>query len=591
MSYTNDLDSCWPCIKSGIHDRTGCDVCLESRLGRIFGRGDRRGGDRDEISSRDMDGWLWKSGTKDVAIGSYFIFWDRDDVVVLWVKFASGSLRCVACQVGSDGPCDSCGSDAERLFSDGMANRFSAFLFYSRFSGRDWDLYPIENVTMKLGLIALSGLRLCDAPLLELGLSFPDVQRRAREIQALPSLGLLTLAGMTPAAIEVEYLEIADLDGDLPDRFDAVALSTLTATAKEAWKLADRFREQGVTVILGGLHATLNPEESAKHVDCVLIGEGESVWPEVMEDLLRGSLRKVYDAREKGPFDLAESPMPRFDLLASDRYPRVTVQTQRGCPLSCEFCGASMRLSPKFRVKPVERVMAEIRYAKQWFQRPFIEFADDNTFADKKHGKELMRALRHEKVRWFTETDLSVADDDELLELMRDAGCHQILIGLESPRAERLDRVEQKSNWKYRRVETYLKSIEKIQRQGITVNGCFIVGMDGDGPECFDGIYEFVKASGLYDVQVTLLTPFPGTPLWQRFLREGRLLDPCATERATLFDINYQPTHLSVEELREGFVDLVSRLYAPEFVRYREGRFREQLRAGVAERRVKVAVG
>jgi radical SAM superfamily enzyme YgiQ (UPF0313 family) len=440
---------------------------------------------------------------------------------------------------------------------------------------------------MKLGFIALSGLRLCDAPLLELGLSFPDVRKRATDIQALPSLGLLTLAGMTPAEFEVEYLEIADLNGDLPTRFDAVALSTLTATAGEAYRLAARFREAGVKVILGGLHATLASDEAGKHVDALVIGEGETVWPEVLRDLKNGTLKPVYDARLLGPFDFAQSPMPRFDLLAPDRYPRFTVQTQRGCPLSCEFCAASMRLSPKFRVKPVDRVIAEIRRLKELFRRPFIEFADDNTFADKAHGKRLMEALARENVRWFTETDVSVADDDELLALMRRAGCQQVLIGFESPRADKLDGLEQKSNWKSRRADRYLGAIESIQKHGITVNGCFIVGLDGDGPECFDEIYEFVKASGLYDVQVTLLTPFPGTPLWQRLKEEGRLLDETATERATLFDINFRPARMSVEELRNGFFELVGRLYRPEFVAHRERMFRAQMRAGVAERRIK----
>jgi radical SAM superfamily enzyme YgiQ (UPF0313 family) len=440
---------------------------------------------------------------------------------------------------------------------------------------------------MKLGFIALSGLRLCDAPLLELGLSFPDVRKRATDIQALPSLGLLTLAGMTPAEFEIEYLEIADLEGDLPTRFDAVALSTLTATAGEAYRLAARFREAGVKVILGGLHATLASEEAGKHVDALVIGEGEPVWPEVLSDLKSGKLKPVYDARLLGPFDLAQSPMPRFDLLAPDRYPRFTVQTQRGCPLSCEFCAASMRLSPKFRVKPVERVIAEIQRLKELFRRPFIEFADDNTFADKAHGRRLMEALARENVRWFTETDVSVADDDELLGLMRRAGCQQVLIGFESPRADKLDGLEQKSNWKSRRADRYLGAIESIQKHGITVNGCFIVGLDGDGPECFDEIYEFVKASGLYDVQVTILTPFPGTPLWQRFKKEGRLLNETATGRATLFDINFLPARMSVEELRNGFFELVGRLYRPEFVAHRERMFRAQMRAGVAERRIK----
>lgn len=430
----------------------------------------------------------------------------------------------------------------------------------------------------------MSGLRLADSGLLDLGLSFPAVARRAREIEALPSLGLLTLAGMAPERFGAEYLEVRDFD-EVPDHFDAVALSTLSATAKETYAMAARFREAGTPVILGGLHATLAPEEAAQHVDALVIGEGELVWLQVLEDLEHGRLRRRYDARLLGAFDLREAPMPRFDLLSPDRYPRFTVQTQRGCPFACEFCAASMRLSPEFRVKPVEKVIAELRRIRELFARPFVEFADDNTFADKRHGRALMRAMAGEGIRWFTETDVSVADDEELLRMMRDAGCQQVLIGFESPRFGSLDGVEKRSNWKARRTERYLKAVETIQRHGITVNGCFILGLDGDGPECFDRVFRFVEESGLYDVQITCLTPFPGTPLWTRLSEEGRILSEEATERCTLFDINFQPDRMSVAQLREGFRDLTRRLYAPEFVEKRSRNFRIHLRESVRERK------
>ena len=432
---------------------------------------------------------------------------------------------------------------------------------------------------MKIGFVAMSGLRVVDAELLRLGLSFPSLQRRAREIEALPSLGLLTLAGMTPDRFEVEYLEIRDAPS-VPTRFDGIALSTLTATAKEAFVVADRFRAAGIPVIIGGLHSTLAAEEAAHHADAVVIGEGECVWAEVLRDLERGALRKTYDARERGPFDLSKSPMPRFDLLTRDRYPRFTVQTQRGCPYACEFCAASMRLAPGFRVKPVASVVAEIRRLKELFGDPFIEFADDNTFADKRHGRELMRAIAGEGIRWFTETDVSVAEDEELLALMRDAGCRQILIGFESPSIASLDGVELRSNWKARRTDRYLRAVEAIQRHGIAVNGCFILGLDGDGPDCFENVFRFVEESGLCDVQITYLTPFPGTPLWNRLNEEGRLLSATATERCSLFDINFQPTRLGIQELRDGFRALTARLYSPEFVRRRTRSFRNHLRTG-----------
>jgi len=243
-----------------------------------------------------------------------------------------------------------------------------------------------------------------------------------------------------------------------------------------------------------------------------------------------------------------------------------------------------MRLSPKFRVKPVANVIREIQHLKSLYNKPFIEFADDNTFVNRRHGKELMRALAPEQVRWFTETDISVAQDEDLLKMMRDAGCAQILIGFESPSRSTLQGVELNSDWKARRTDSYLESIEKIQKHGITVNGCFIIGMDGDGPESFDNVYNFVEKSGLYDVQLTYLTPFPGTPLYQRLTEEGRILVDDASEKCTLFDINFQPTDMSLKQLRDGYQDLISRIYDPEFVAQRYQSFRNHLRTQIKER-------
>src|SRR6185503_13073532 len=186
-----------------------------------------------------------------------------------------------------------------------------------------------------------------------------------------------------------------------------------------------------------------------------------------------GALKPIYDARGAN-YTFANSPMPRFDLLEIGRYNRLTVQTQRGCPFRCEFCAASIRISPTYKVKPVAKVMAEIRRIKEIWPRPFIEFADDNTFVNKRHGRELVRALAKEHVRWFTETDISVAEDEELLGLMHDSGCAQVLIGLESPSRAGLEGLEQKTNWKAKQRTKYLRAIDRIQRQGITVNGCFI---------------------------------------------------------------------------------------------------------------------
>src|SRR5439155_2067755 len=182
-------------------------------------------------------------------------------------------------------------------------------------------------------------------------------------------------------------------------------------------------------------------------------------------------------------------------------------------------------------------------------------------------------------LRWFTEADLSVAKDDELLGLMRDSGCQQILIGLESPRKASLDGLELKANWKLRQQDQYRAAIAKIQSYGITVNGCFILGLDGDTPAVFDDVFHFVRDSGLYEVQITFLTAFPGTPLYRRLKQEGRLLRDSAWELCTLFDINIRPKNMSIAELQNGFLQLGKRLYSAQETAERRRKFRSKLKA------------
>lgn len=433
---------------------------------------------------------------------------------------------------------------------------------------------------MKIGFIAMSGVRAHNEELTKLGLTLPGFVDRNRIIASLPSLGLLTLAGLTPKKFEIEYHEIADLKKlpELPTHFDLVAISTFTAQLKEAYQAADCYRANGILTVMGGITASSLPEEAREHCNSVVIGEGEPLWPEVLRDFENGCLKPFYAQSPPGQFDLRDAPMPRFDLLDPDKYNRLTVQTSRGCPHHCDFCASSILLTPRYKVKPVEKVIAEIREIKKIWPRPFIEFADDNSFVHREHYKKLLRELAKENVRWFTETDVRVAEDDELLGLMRDSGCQQVLIGLESPGRNSLDGIELKNNWKARQQEYYKAAIAKIQSYGVTVNGCFILGLDGDTPDVFDDVYNFARDSGLYEVQVTFMTAFPGTPLYHRLRAEGRIIRDKAWELCTLFDINFQPKNMSVAELQEGFLGLVKRLYSAEETAERRGKFKRMLK-------------
>ena len=422
---------------------------------------------------------------------------------------------------------------------------------------------------MKIGLVAMSGVRVVNPRLLELGVTLPQFVSRGQVIAQLPSLALLVLAAATPDEVTVEYVELADVKAAdaLDTSFDLVALTSYTAMAYEMYDLADRYRAAGIPVVIGGLHASFTPEETKAHADAVCIGEGETLWPQIVADFRRGgvaALQPFYREAVPGSYDLADSPMPRFELLEGRQYNRITVQTVRGCPLDCEFCGASKLYAAKYRRKPVDMVVTELRRIKEiWGDNAFFELADDNSFANRFWAKEFLTAIQDLDLRWFTETDISIADDDELLKLLAKSGCRQILIGLESTDAGTLDGID-RANWKLKRLSRYMDAIKKIQSYGVTVNGCFIVGNDGDDPGVFERLRDFIERSELLEAQVTILTPFPGTQLLARLEREGRLLYERFWDRCTLFDLVFTPKQMTPDELVEGHAWLMSQIYNQE---------------------------
>ena len=432
---------------------------------------------------------------------------------------------------------------------------------------------------MNIALVAMSAVRACDQELLKLGLTLPGFVERSKTIASLPSLGLLTLAGMTPTRHHVRYVEVADIRDvhELPHDVDLVAISSFSAQVKEGYGLARRFRAKGVPVVMGGLHVTSVPQEAIDVGASAVVGEGEVVWPEILADAERGALKPIYDARGR-EFDFADAPMPAYELLDMDKYNRITVQTSRGCPWRCSFCASSILLTDRYKQKPVAKVLSEIDRIQELWRRPFIEFADDNAFVNRAWWREFLPLLSSRRVKWFAETDLSVAEDEELLAMMREAGCAEVLIGFESPVAEGLANLELRKNWKLKKFPKYKRVIERIQSHGIRVNACFVVGLDGHTSGIFDAVYDFVADALPYDVQITYPTPFPGTPFYRQLKEQGRLLYDRAWERCTLFDINFVPTRMTVDELRLGFYDLAERLYCDEFTKVRREHFKRMAR-------------
>ena len=411
--------------------------------------------------------------------------------------------------------------------------------------------------------VAMSGVRIYDAELTALGMTLPGFIERGKVIASLPSLGLLTLAGNAPENWSPVYIEIDAFAEDsaqliLQQQPDLVAISSLSARVNDAYKLAAQIKEAGIPVVIGGLHASAMPEEAEMYADVVVVGQGERLWREVLSDFENGSLKHRYVESRK-PL-LENLNQPAYELLNPDKYNRIPLQTTRGCPLDCQFCGAS-RLISNYGRKPLAQIEQELDSITSIWPKPFIELADDNTFVNKEWGLQLVKLIGKFGAKWFTETDITFADDDRLLEASAEAGCAQVLIGFESIDESSLRETDQR-NWKANQRKRYVEAIEKIQSKGISVNGCFVFGFDSDRESVFETTADFVQESGLTEVQVTILTPFPGTRLYKNLRNQRRLLKENFWDECTLFDVTFRPKNMSVAELRAGFRELVGKLYS-----------------------------
>jgi radical SAM superfamily enzyme YgiQ (UPF0313 family) len=435
----------------------------------------------------------------------------------------------------------------------------------------------------KVVLISMSGVRVYNQKLLDLGLTLPGFVDRSKVIASLPSLGLLTLASHTPENWEVVYKELdnyteSDIEGIINLDPDIIAFSSLTARINETYSLSDKFRKSGFTTTIGGLHVSALPEEGMKYTDCIIQGEGEIIWETLLKDFENKELKPLYSSitNPNFTFHLNASKIPRYELLDIGKYNRLTIQTTRGCPLHCSFCAASRTIS-SYKKKPIEQIEKELNKIFEVWDRPFIELADDNTFVDKSWSKELLTLFGQYKMKWFTETDISVAYSDELLALLAKSNCAQVLIGFETSQAKGLKGID-RGNWKFKQYDNYLKAIEKIQCYGISVNGCFILGFDTDTEETFKETEMFIRDSNLSEVQITLLTPFPGTDLHNQLKAEKRLLPGNYWDKCTLFDVNFMPNNFTVLELENSFQELMKNIYSENTVKERKSKFKQTLR-------------
>ncbi len=381
--------------------------------------------------------------------------------------------------------------------------------------------------------------------------------------RSLLDLGLLTVAACTPEQYEVsmqdEYL--APIDYDEPA--DLVALSAKTSCSKQAYAVAERFRAKGRTVVLGGIHASLRPEEALEHVDHIVTGEAEEAWPAFLEAFAAGRAARRFDAT--GFPEMDAIPPPRYANLDPAQFLFHQLQTTRGCPFKCRFCSVPDISGQSFRFKPVERVLAEIRSmpkANGLRERmKALYMVDDNFISRTRYTKELLTALAElrragELADWSAETTLNVATDEELLDLFRDAGCTTLIIGFESVSQTTLKAMDKGINF----CLSYQEATERIQQRGITIVGNFIVGFDTDTLSVFKDTRDFVFENGILYPFFSILAPMPGTKLHDEFHQAGRL-DTLDWSRFDTRHVVYEPTHMTREQLMDGYAWLYDECY------------------------------
>ena len=380
------------------------------------------------------------------------------------------------------------------------------------------------------------------------------------DMEWMPNLGLLTLAGVVDPRHELLYIDEEYLSEETMKRliyeenFDLACFSVINAQYQRTYQLAEIYRKRGIPVVMGGVHPTALPEETLEHADYIFMGEAEDTFREFLRDFENGNPKRIYKADE--PTDLTKIPPPRFDLMKQfdyvDKFNRFPIQATRGCPRKCDFCFLPEIYGAKHRHKTVDQVIKEVETVKSMVDQPFISFTDENMFIDREFAHELVKRMIPMNVLWECYCDISAADDEELMDLLKQSHCTLLLIGLETVNPKNL---ESHNPWKYNRIKNYRESIAKIQSCGIGVAGLFIVGFDDDDLSVFDQIRDFAYETGLVDVEVSALCPFPGTRFYNRMEEEGRIINR-DWEKYTWIHINFQPMKMSAGDIVSGLFRL-----------------------------------
>ena len=369
-----------------------------------------------------------------------------------------------------------------------------------------------------------------------------------------PEMTLPAVAATVPKKHSVRIIHENFENIDYSGKYDIVGISCFTMFAPQAYEIADKFRNNGTKVVLGGYHPSALPEEAKQHADSVVIGEAEYNFPRLIEDLENGGLKPFYKVEK--PVRSEDIPPIRRELMSFQSFAdgmRVT----RGCPNTCEFCSITYFFKHCYRKRPIKDVIEELKN----LPRKIVYIHDANLSVDLDYSKALFKAMIREKInkRWFSNGTINIlGSDEEFLELARKSGCVGWTTGFESVSQESLNGVNKTSN----KVEKYSQWINTIRKHELGINGLFMFGFDQDPPDVFDRTLEALNHWEIDAAEFNILTPLPGTPLYYKMEREGRLLTK-DWSKYTQAQVVFQPKQMTPEELYEGTKKVICEFHRP----------------------------
>lgn len=391
----------------------------------------------------------------------------------------------------------------------------------------------------------------------------PIVQRKTY----LPGLTMLQLAAVTPPSAEVTIVSETSEDIPFDEHWDLVGVTGMGGSGViRGYQIAKAFKDLGSTVVMGGIAVSLMEEaQTLQHVDALVIGEAEDLWPQVIEDYIHGRMHRVY--RMTNPPDVTTFPVPAYHKLNLSRYGFWRpVQATRGCPFPCTFCSISEFFKRSYRKRPVEQVIRDVRAAKATGSR-YIAFIDDNIGVDFNYCRELWEALLDENIIWISQCSLQISENDEMMDLAYRSGCRILSLGIETINKKSLEHVDKAWN----RPDRYEEAFRNLRSHGIEISTEMILGLDGDDESVFESTFEFLMDNNIALPRMYILTPVPGTPLHREMDMDNRIFDRDLKKYVGGAAVFY-PKNMSPERLQEGYWKLYNKLYSIKNIYKRIGK-------------------